>query len=150
MVIPDWEVARRVLLAAGIGGLIGGERELRRKSAGFRTSILIAMGAAIFTVVSLELTPAGLDPTRIAAQIVTGVGFLGAGAIMRTDKEVHGLTTAATVWVNAALGVAAGGGQYHVTFIGGAITMIVLLILAPIEAAFDRRLDQRGRRPPTS
>ena len=150
MVLTDWQVAQRVLLAALIGGLIGGERELRRKSAGFRTSILIAMGAAIFTIVSLELTPAGMDPTRIAAQIVTGVGFLGAGAIMRTEKEIHGLTTAATVWVNAALGVAAGGGQYHVAFIGGAITMVVLLILAPIEAAFDRRLDRLQRRPPTA
>ncbi len=148
--LAHWEIIRRVLLSAAIGGIIGAERELRHKSAGFRTNILIAMGAAIFTIVSVELASNTTDPTRVAAQIVTGIGFLGAGAIMRNDKEIHGLTTAATVWVNAALAVAAGGGLYDVAILGGAITMIVLLILAPIEAAVDRRLDQTGRRPPTA
>jgi putative Mg2+ transporter-C (MgtC) family protein len=149
-VLAYWEIIRRLLLSAAIGGIIGAERELRHKSAGFRTNILIAMGAAIFTIVSVELASNTTDPTRVAAQIVTGIGFLGAGAIMRNEKEVHGLTTAATIWVNAALGVAAGGGLYDVAILGGAITMIVLLILGPIEAAVDRRLDQTGRRPPTA
>ena len=120
---------------------VGAEREFRQKSAGFRTNILIAMGSAIFTILSLALAPTSSDPTRIAAQIVTGVGFLGAGAILRTDNRVHGLTTAATVWVNAALGVAAGAGQYHVAAVGGAITLAVLLILAPIERALERRME---------
>src|SRR5205823_10496477 len=111
--LSDVELIQRLLLAAVIGGLIGAERELRRKSAGFRTNILIGLGAAIFTVCSMTLAPGPSDPTRIAAQIVTGIGFLGAGAILHSRDGVHGLTTAATVWVNAALGVAAGGGQFR-------------------------------------
>jgi putative Mg2+ transporter-C (MgtC) family protein len=137
--VSDAELVRRLVLAAVVGGLLGAEREFRHKSAGFRTNILIAMGSAIFTILSLTLAPSSPDPTRIAAQIVTGIGFLGAGAIMRTDNRVQGLTTAATVWVNAALGMAAGAGQYRVTALGGAITLVVLLILAPIERALEQR-----------
>lgn len=140
LVLTDAELIRRLLLAAVLGGMIGAERELRRKSAGFRTNILIAMGSALFTIVSITLAPAASDPTRIAAQIVTGIGFLGAGAILRTENRVQGLTTAATVWVNAALGVAAGGGEYRVALLGAAITLAVLLILAPIERAMERRI----------
>ena len=123
--------------AAAIGGLIGAEREFRRKSAGFRTNILIALGSAVFTICSLTLAPETGDATRIAAQIVTGIGFLGAGAILRNRDGVHGLTTAATVWVNAALGVAAGGGQFRLAIIAGAIVLAVLLVLGPIEAAIE-------------
>jgi putative Mg2+ transporter-C (MgtC) family protein len=137
--LSDLELIQRLLLAGAIGGLLGAERELRRKSAGFRTNILIALGAAIFTIGSLTLAPGIGDPTRIAAQIVTGIGFLGAGAILRNRDGVHGLTTAATVWVNAALGVAAGGGQFHLAIIGGAIVLAVLLVLGPIEAAIELR-----------
>jgi len=137
MTISDLELIQRLLLAAAIGGLIGAERELRRKSAGFRTNILIGLGAAVFTICSLTLAPASGDATRIAAQIVTGIGFLGAGAILRNRDGVHGLTTAATVWVNAALGVAAGGGQFRLAIIGGAIVLAVLFILGPIEAAIE-------------
>jgi putative Mg2+ transporter-C (MgtC) family protein len=138
-ILTDYEVARRLLLAALIGGLIGFERELRQKSAGLRTNILIAVGSATFTVMSLEL-PAGTaaDPGRIAAQIVTGIGFLGAGAIMRTDSGVQGLTTAAMIWVNAALGMAAGAGDYQVALIGTGITMLVLFVMPPFERAVDR------------
>lgn len=136
MTLSETELVQRLLLAAVIGGLLGAERELRRKSAGFRTNILIALGSAIFTIASLTLAPGG-DPTRIAAQIVTGIGFLGAGTILRNRDGVHGLTTAATVWVNAALGVAAGGGQFRLAIIGGAIVMGVLLVLGPIEAAIE-------------
>src|SRR5437660_6766579 len=119
------ELIKRLLLAGLIGGLLGAERELRRKPAGFRTNILIGLGCAIFTMVSTSLSSA--SPDRIAAQIVTGVGFLGAGAIMREQSGgVHGVTTAATVWVNAALGTAAGAGQYMLATIGGAITLAVL------------------------
>ena len=82
----------------------------------------------------------GADPGRIAAQIVTGVGFLGAGTIMRTDSGIQGLTTAATVWVNAAIGIAIGAGRYHLALIGAAVTMAALLILHPIEIALDRRI----------
>jgi putative Mg2+ transporter-C (MgtC) family protein len=137
MPLTDRELVIRLVLAAALGGIIGAERELRQKSAGFRTNILIAIGSALFTIASLTLSP-NADPTRIAAQIVTGIGFLGAGAIMRTHSGVHGLTTAATVWVNAALGIAAGGGLYRVAVLGGTITIAVLLILGPVERAIER------------
>ena len=141
--LTDAELIRRLLLAAFLGGMLGAEREFRQKSAGFRTNILIAMGSALFTIASVTLAPERTDPARIAAQIVTGIGFLGAGAILRTENRVHGLTTAATIWVNAALGVAAGAGQYHLAALGGAITIVVLLILAPIERALERRMQVR-------
>ncbi len=145
--VTDIDVMQRLLLAAAVGGVIGLEREFRRKSAGFRTNILIAMGSAVFTMLSVSLAgESGGDHTRIAAQIVTGIGFLGAGAIIRTDRDVHGLTTAATVWVNAALGMAAGGGEYHLTLIATAITLVVLLILGPIESAFERWAAEKNGR----
>jgi putative Mg2+ transporter-C (MgtC) family protein len=105
MTVPltDTEIVRRLLLAAVVGGLLGIEREVRHKSAGFRTNILIGMGSAVFTIMSIAISADGGDPGRIAAQIVTGMGFLGAGAILRTRSGVHGLTTAATIWVNAGL-----------------------------------------------
>jgi putative Mg2+ transporter-C (MgtC) family protein len=137
MPLSDTELIQRLLLAAAIGGLLGAERELRRKSAGFRTNILIALGAAIFTILSATLATGNADPTRITAQIVTGIGFLGAGTILRNRDGVHGLTTAAMVWVNAALGMAAGGGQYRLAIIGGGIVLGVLLVLGPIEAAIE-------------
>jgi putative Mg2+ transporter-C (MgtC) family protein len=135
--LPDTELIQRLLLAAVIGGFIGAERELRRKSAGFRTNILIGLGAAIFTIAGMNMSTGSSDPARVAAQVVTGIGFLGAGAILRNRDGVHGLTTAATVWVNAALGVAAGGGQFHLAIVGGAIVIAVLLVLGPIEAAIE-------------
>ena len=138
--LSDAELIQRLLLAALLGGLLGFERELRQKSAGLRTNILIAIGSALFTLMSYELADAaGADPSRVAAQIVTGIGFLGAGAIMRTDSGIYGLTTAATIWVNAAVGVAAGGGEYHLAFIATGITLGVLLLLHPIETMIDRR-----------
>jgi len=127
---------QRLLLAAALGGVIGAEREFRRKTAGLRTNILTTLGAAIFTIISISI--GGSDAGRIAAQVVTGIGFLGAGAIMRTESGVHGLTTAATVWVNAALGMAAGAGHYHLAMIGGFITISVLLVLAPFERLLER------------
>jgi MgtC family protein len=109
---PVPEVFLRLALAAALGGAIGLEREYRRKPAGLRTNILIALGSALFSVLSFELGSGAGSPDRIAAQIVTGIGFLGAGAILRSGASVHGLTTAATIWVNAAIGMAAGLGSY--------------------------------------
>ena len=150
MPLSDSELVRRLLLAALLGGLLGIERELRQKAAGLRTNILIAIGSALFTLMSIELASGDADPTRIVAQVVTGVGFLGAGAIMRTDSGVQGLTTAATVWVNAAVGVAAGGGQYHLAVSATAVTMAVLLVVAPIEAAIARHMARKANGvPPT-
>ena len=140
MTLPNTELIERLLLAALLGGILGLERETRNKSAGLRTNILIAIGSALFTLMSIELSdPRAADPGRVAAQIVTGIGFLGAGAIMRTDAGIHGLTTAATIWVNAAVGVAVGGGEYHLAIIATVVTLAVLLVLVPLEKWMERR-----------
>jgi putative Mg2+ transporter-C (MgtC) family protein len=150
MSLTDLELAKRLFLAALLGGVLGLEREWHHKAAGLRTNILIALGAALFTLMSVELADNGRgDPTRIASQIVTGIGFLGAGAIMRTNAGVQGLTTAAAVWVNAAIGVAVGGGRYHLALIATGVTLIVLLVLPPIEAWLDRRFGSPRVTPPT-
>jgi putative Mg2+ transporter-C (MgtC) family protein len=140
--VPLFEVTKRLLLAVALGAALGLEREYRGKPAGLRTNILIALGSALFTAVS-SVTGGGSD--RIAAQIVTGVGFLGGGAILRSGESVHGLTTAATIWVNAAIGMAAGTGEYAVATITAAVTLIVLVVLPPAEEYFDRRVGQQNR-----
>jgi putative Mg2+ transporter-C (MgtC) family protein len=134
--MPPVDVILRLALAAGLGATLGLEREWRQKPAGLRTNILIALGAALFTILSLRL---GTDTGRIAAQIVTGIGFLGAGAILRSGENVHGMTTAATIWVNAAIGMAAGAGEFSTAAIATVVTLIVLVVLPPIEAFFERR-----------
>jgi putative Mg2+ transporter-C (MgtC) family protein len=139
--LSDSQILMRLLLAAGIGALLGAEREMRRKSAGFRTNILIAIGACVFTMVGLSF-PSG-DPARVTAQIATGIGFLGAGAILHHGDSVRGMTTAAMIWVNAALGAAAGLGQFRLVMIAGALTLAVLLILAPIERSIEREVERR-------
>jgi len=136
--LTDGEIVVRLVLAASIGGLLGAEREMRRKSAGFRTNILIAVGACVFTIVGISFGSG--DPSRVTAQIVTGIGFLGAGAIMHSSDGVRGMTTAAMIWVNAALGAAAGLGQFRLVMIAGALTLAVLLILAPIERSIERSI----------
>lgn len=142
--LPDSELIRRLLTAALLGAILGFEREIRQKAAGLRTNTLIAIGSALFTVMSYELAADGqADPGRVAAQIVTGIGFLGAGAIMRTGSGVQGLTTAATVWVNAAVGVAAGGGEYHLAFIATGVTLVTLLVMHPLETLIAQRFGSR-------
>src|SRR5690349_11417101 len=106
----------RLLLAAAIGGIIGVEREYRNKSAGFRTLILICMGSALFTNLSILIGDYSHD--RIASNIVTGIGFLGGGVIFKSDNGVNGLTTAATVWITTALGMTVGGGYYIASAVG--------------------------------
>ena len=129
----------RLLLAAGLGAAIGLEREYRRKPAGLRTNILIAIGSALFTILSLSMTDGTADHSRVAGQIVTGIGFLGGGAILRNRDTVHGMTTAATIWVNAAIGVAADTGQYVIATVTTVLTMVVLVVLPPIEMYFEKR-----------
>ncbi len=143
--LSDLELFERLSLAALLGGVLGLEREWHHKTAGLRTNILIAIGAALFTLMSIELTGDTGDPSRIASQIVTGIGFLGAGAILRTNAGVQGLTTAAAIWVNAAIGVTVGGGRYHLAFIATGVTLVVLLVLPPIERLVERRLERTGR-----
>jgi putative Mg2+ transporter-C (MgtC) family protein len=132
------EVLLRLALAAVLGAAIGIERELREREAGLRTHLLVCVGSALFTIVSaygfrgfLEHGGAVVraDPTRIAAQIVTGIGFLGAGAIIRQGLSVRGLTTAATLWVVAAIGLASGAGYYSAAAI---TTVLVILSLWPL------------------
>src|SRR5512138_2976902 len=117
----------KICLALVAGGLIGIEREFRDKAAGFRTLIFICVGAALFTIFSTKLA-GDRDPTRIAANIVSGVGFLGAGVILRDGGRVIGLTTAATIWLTAALGMGIGGGEYLLVAIGVVITLVVLWV----------------------
>lgn len=145
LMVPEGDVAvmaLRVLIAAALGAALGLEREWRGKEAGLRTNTLIAIGAALFTVVSVKF--AG-DPARVAAQVVTGVGFLGAGAIMRTGGNVQGLTTAAMIWVNAAIGVAVGAGYIRLAALSAVITLVAMLALIPLDRLFDPR-KQTGNR----
>jgi putative Mg2+ transporter-C (MgtC) family protein len=129
----------RVFVAGLFGGLIGLERDIHGRAAGLRTHLLVSMGAALFTVLSEAVAASRLaadgaqvfaDPGRIAAQIVTGIGFLGAGAILKDGLTVRGLTTAACLWVVAAIGMAAGAGQYVVA---GATTLMALFALAALK-----------------
>jgi putative Mg2+ transporter-C (MgtC) family protein len=129
----------RLALAAALGGVIGLEREYHHKPAGLRTNMLIALGSALFSILSVQLGAGAGSPDRVAAQIVTGIGFLGAGAILRSGENIHGLTTAATIWVNAAIGMAAGLGSYVVATGAAALTLVVLAILPFIERRFEAR-----------
>ena len=130
-------------MAVLIGGIVGAEREFRDKAAGFRTIILITVGSALFTIFSLSLDP-GFTRTRIAANIVTGIGFLGAGAIVREHGRVGGLTTAATIWLAAALGMGIGGGELLFVSISTITVLFVLLIFPPLEIWIDRIRESRS------
>jgi putative Mg2+ transporter-C (MgtC) family protein len=133
------DVFLRLALAASLGGAIGLEREFRHKPAGLRTNMLIGLGSAVFAILSVQLGAAAGSPDRIAAQVVTGIGFLGAGAILRSGQNVHGLTTAATIWVNAAIGTAVGVGAYSVAAGGATLTLVVLAFLPLMERMFAER-----------
>jgi len=121
----DFELLGRLLLAAVLGGAIGAERELNDQAAGLRTHMLLTIGACLFTLISAYGFGGGIgtDPSRLAAQIVTGIGFLGGGAIVRHGLTVKGLTTAASIWATASVGVAIGAGSY-VLGIGGAVLVV--------------------------
>ncbi len=123
----DLVMVLRVLLALALGAVIGYERERRGKGAGLRTHMLITLGAALFTVVSIYAF--GRDYARLAAGIVTGIGFLGAGTIIKNEQGgVSGLTTAASIWVAAAVGVACGTGLYIVATVTTLLTLVILLL----------------------
>ncbi|MEK6674455.1 MAG: MgtC/SapB family protein [Planctomycetota bacterium] len=136
---PSPHEAIRILVALVLGGAIGAERELRDKPAGFRTIILISVGACLFTILSQVVGGPENDATRIAAQIVSGVGFLGAGAIMRAPRNVFGLTTAATIWAVAAVGMAAGFGRISLAIVGGAVILMALGLFGAIEQLLGRQ-----------
>jgi putative Mg2+ transporter-C (MgtC) family protein len=143
-VIPHldlWEVALRLAVAAALTGAVGLERELRERAAGLRTHMLVGVGSALFTIISAyawgdfifdRTQGTAFDPTRIAAQIVTGIGFLGAGVIIRQGLSIRGVTTAAGLWVAAAIGMAVGAGYWGAALIG---TGVVLVGLGPLRMA---------------
>lgn len=121
----DPEILVRLLLAAVVGGIIGYERKRLNKPAGLRTHMLVSMGAALFTIVSIT-SFSNVDPSRVVAGIVTGIGFLGAGTIFREKDTIKGLTTAASLWAVAAIGITAGIGEYAIM---ATATVLVILIL---------------------
>ena len=133
--IPLYELLLRLLMVIIVGGLIGLERELRSKSAGFRTMILICLGSFLFTTFSLHLS--GSESDRIASNIVTGIGFLGAGVIFKSDNRINGITTAATIWAVAALGMGIADGAYTLVGISTGIVLASLLLLTKLESLID-------------
>ena len=126
-------------VAAAAGMVIGLERQWQNKSAGLRTNTLVAMGAALYVLLSMQLTEEQGDVTRIIGQVVTGVGFLGAGIIFKEGVNVYGLTTAATVWCSSAIGCFAGAGFYMETLIATSSLLAVHLILLPFNRLLNRR-----------
>lgn len=138
----DLEQLARLSLAAFLGGLIGIERERLNRAAGLRTHVLVSVGSALFTLISLfafqGIGPIN-DPARVAAQIVSGIGFLGAGTIMKHGATVRGLTTAATLWVCAGIGMASGAGFYQGAVLSTIITLVSLVSLKRIESRLGDR-----------
>jgi putative Mg2+ transporter-C (MgtC) family protein len=146
MTLPPHEIALRLVTATALTGLVGLDRERQRSAAGLRTHALVGMASCLFMIASafgfadvLGAPNIGLDPSRIAAQIVTGIGFLGAGTIIAHGDAVRGLTTAASIWTVAAIGLAVGCGMYRAAVLGTALTIILLLVMRPIERRLDRR-----------
>jgi putative Mg2+ transporter-C (MgtC) family protein len=137
----ELELLARISLAALFGFLVGRERERRNIPAGERTHSLVALGAALFTILSIYAFP-GSDPARIAANIVTGVGFLGAGLILHRAGQVHGLTTAADVWSVSAVGMAFGSGQYLLAVGGSLLIFIILRLKGRAESSDEAEPDQ--------
>src|ERR1700730_13634515 len=139
--LPHVEIGLRFLVATLLSGIIGLERERGERAAGLRTHALVGLGACLLMIVSAfgfedwHYAPGALDPSRIAAQVVSGIGFLGAGVIIfqRDGGVVRGLTTAASVWVVAAIGLAVGGGMYITAIVATAIALVILAGLKPLE-----------------
>ena len=135
----DLEVAVRLTAATFLGGLIGLEREVHGKEAGFRTYALVCLGSALVMVVSTEIfeiyknVTNQVDPSRIAAQVVSGIGFLGAGAIIRFPQGIKGLTTAAGIWAASGIGLACGLGEYWPALVTTALTLTILIIFSKID-----------------
>jgi putative Mg2+ transporter-C (MgtC) family protein len=146
--MPPLDLLWRLLLAAGLGAALGLEREYRRKPAGLRTNILIAVGSALLSTLSIAIVDRyGGTPDRIAAQVVTGIGFLGTGVILRSGRTVTGMTTAASIWVNAAIGIAVGAGEFAMATMTTVLMLIVLIVLPPLESYFDRLAAAAGMKP---
>lgn len=142
--LNEWAVIFRLVLAAVLSGLIGFEREFHGRAAGFRTHILLCIGSTLVMLTSIHIfdiyiSRVPVDPARIAAGVVTGIGFLGAGAIMRSRSSVRGLTTAASLWVVAGIGLAVGSGLYFASVFTTALTIIALMLFGRIEHSMIRK-----------
>jgi putative Mg2+ transporter-C (MgtC) family protein len=144
--LPDWELVLRLVVAAVLGSLIGADRERLVWAAGLRTHMLVCVGSCLFMVVSafgfsdILTTPhVILDPSRIAAQVVSGIGFLGAGSILLRGEVVRGLTTAASLWTVAAIGLAVGGGLYVEAVFATILILLILAGIKPLEERFQQR-----------
>jgi putative Mg2+ transporter-C (MgtC) family protein len=138
---PDWasfatDTVKKLVLAAVLGGLVGLEREIRGKAAGLRTNMFICFGAAMFTLLSFRYSPGTADHNRISAQIITGIGFIGAGSILHSRGAVSGLTTAATIFVVASIGMAVGGEEYLAAIFATLVLLAALIILGWVERYF--------------
>jgi len=139
-----WEDLLKLAVALVLGGIIGAERERHKKAVGLRTLILIAVGSALFTIISAHMVgPDGENPGRIAANIVSGIGFLGAGVILEERGRVVGFTTAATIWIAAAIGMAAGAGEYILATFTAGLVMAVLLLFTRLEEYLEIASEQR-------
>ncbi len=145
MAIDAGVIFFRLLLATLLGGIIGAEREWRNQPAGLRTHLILSLGSALVMIVSVQVAnEMGGDPTRIASNIVTGIGFLGAGAILRLGISIRGLTTAANIWTTAAIGMAVGAGIYWAAFVTTAFLMVGLVILRRYESHFSREKTRKS------
>jgi putative Mg2+ transporter-C (MgtC) family protein len=135
-----------ILLAVVCGAVIGIERQFKHKPAGLRTNIMICLGAAVFTLISEKMSLGAQDSvTRIAAQIVTGVGFLGAGAVIQDRGGIHGLTTAATIWLVASIGMACGARLYYLAIITTVLALAVLIGLGHIDKYFEHHDEKQHK-----
>lgn len=144
------DITMRILAGVVFGGLIGFERQWRARTAGVRTNALVSLGAALFVIMgAYSFDGPHADPTRVAAQIVSGIGFLGAGVILRQGRSVSGLNTAATLWASAAVGALAGGGLVWVGAAGTVAVILVNVLLRPVGRTLDRRLGSTGREKDT-
>lgn len=142
--LNDWIILWRLVLAAALSGVIGFEREFHGRAAGFRTHILLCIGSALTMLTSIHIfevyySKVALDPARIAAGVITGIGFLGAGAIMHYKSSIRGLTTAASLWVVAGIGLAVGSGLYFGAVLTTILTMIALMFFGRLEHIMIRK-----------
>lgn len=132
----EYETAIQLLLSFFIGTAIGIEREYRSKAAGLRTMIMICLGSTIFTEISISIGAS--SPDRIASNIITGIGFLGAGVIFKDNLTISGITTATTIWISAALGMAVGAGEYFIALAGSVVVLIVLTVFENAKQVISR------------
>lgn len=138
----EWLFIERLIISAALGGLVGVEREMHDKPAGFRTHVLVCMGAAMLALISISISEdfaSPMDVSRIAAGVVTGIGFLAAGSIFRDKDRVRGLTTAADIWVLASIGLAVGFGYYVLAIVATVVSLIVLIAGRVLDYYLDKK-----------